>query len=148
MPATVEGFREAFRHAPIGRWSQASGTFGAVMDEIWEFRPDHTGRIIFLGPFGKPEEERRFEWRESGTERRILLRETDDAPASADDGQSDRWIEIDYDFKPMGTDVGKMIVMFQVPKTGMPFQGFFSSEAPLSYLGDPDQKADVAERTS
>lgn len=143
-PKTLEDYREAFRHAPIGRWRQASGTFGAVTDEIWEFRQNHTGRIIFLGPFGHPKHEQPFEWREGGSKQTILLRETDPDPGPAGHHESAHWVEISYDFKSIDTDVGKMIVMHKVPKMGAEFEGFFSTTVPLSYLGGIDEMIDPA----
>lgn len=60
---TTDDYRERFKIAPLGQWSHAVGTFSNVMNEIWEFHADNTGKIISTGPFGGASGETLFDWK-------------------------------------------------------------------------------------
>ena len=60
----IEEARIRFARSLVGRWSTAVGTFGSVMDQIWEIYPNGTGTFTDNGPFGYPRSETHFEWRQ------------------------------------------------------------------------------------
>ena len=136
---TIDDYRHRFRTSPCGRWSQAVGSFGCVMDEIWEFYPDRTGRIIATEPFGGIRGETLFEWQEVA-DLTIACKVTkwssednqDEAGAVVDEAdEPEEWNTIRYDFKICPTDCGDSIGLCQVAADGTFLKGFWQSMEPL-----------------
>jgi hypothetical protein len=128
-PKTINDYRLRFRKSPFGRWSQASGTFSSVMDEIWEFNPDYTGKIIETGPFGGERDEMLFEWQEVADlaiSCKVIKWFYDDELTELSE-----WVTIRYDFDIAPTDCGEVIAMYQVSDDGTFKQGFWHSMLPL-----------------
>lgn len=133
---TLDQYRDRFKHAPLGRWKQAAGTFSVVMDELWEFNPDHTGRIIQTSAFSG-EDEAQFEWKEVA-DFTIACRtkwpdEDDQAEAEADAAP---WVTVRYDFRIVSTDYGELVAMYQLADDGTIRQGFWYSLSPLINIDD------------
>ncbi len=132
---TIDNYRQRFRTAPYGSWSQAVGTFSNVMDERWEFNADHTGKVIELGPFGEAQGETLFEWKEVA-DFTIACKVTKWPHGDAeDDGavEPEEWEIIRYDFRMTPTDSGEIIAMYQVFGDEPTQKGFWLSAAPLMY---------------
>lgn len=148
--STIEDYRDKFRTAPVGRWSQAVGTFSTVMDELWEFSADHSGRILETGPFGGERGETLFEWKEVGdftiacrvTQRAHDAEDEDDEGEQDDDVEEEaavepehweeQWETIRYDFAMPPTDGGDTVTMRQVSQSGALLEGFWLSMVPLA----------------
>lgn len=134
---TIAAYRERFKTAPVGRWRQAVGTFAAVMDELWEFRPDNTGRIVTTGPFGGTRDETLFAWKEvAPLAVACMVTQWPDEDGSTDDLEmeqdfSDPWSIIHYDFEPLSTDSADVVAMRQVTTDGTLLKGFWLSMEPL-----------------
>ena len=161
--AEIALYREKFRVAPIGQWSQAVGTFGSVMDKYWEFRPDHTGNQLSTGPFGGEKRTMQFVWREVAdhTIECCVVKTTwwDWDVAAEDEGENapkrepvvrefipeeEDWIRIHYDFTPVPTDCGELIGMCEVGEDGALTSDFWDSSEPLSFSGGLSLPADIA----
>ena len=136
---TIDDYRHRFRTSLCGRWSQAVGTFGCVMDEIWEFNPDGTGKIIETEPFGGIRGETLFEWREVA-DLTIACKVTKWSSEDNEDGagemedeevEPDEWNTIRYDFKIGVTDCGESIELDRVAADGTFLSGFLHSMKPL-----------------
>jgi hypothetical protein len=129
MNRELERYRERFRTAPVGVWSQASGTFATIMNEVWTIRPDHTGTIELRA--GSGESWIRFEWAEVG-DFHIRVRmldwrdteEADDPPVDEDEP----WVDVRYEFdvKPLGDIPARVVQMHEVGR-----EGFWTSDSPL-----------------
>lgn len=142
--SNLENYRQQFSQAPLGRWSTASGTFSSVMDQVWEFYANGTGRYTDYGTFGSVRGETLFEWR-TAAERTIALRVTqstfvDEQVDEDDEGDEDDeltdWLMIRYDFKVVQHDAGSEVAMYAVDQEerGAPYVGFWTSMAPLAYV--------------
>ena len=127
---TIDDYRHRFKLAPIGHWSQNTGTFGIVMDEIWEFKSDRTGKIIEIGPFGGERGETLFEWKEVA-DLTIACEVTKCSDDEDEDLEPATWVTIRYDFKITPTDCGDVIAMYQVDVNGTFQSSFWYSLTPL-----------------
>lgn len=138
---TIDDYRERFATAPLGKWSHAVGTFGNVMDEIWEFRKDYSGVITETGPFGGARGETLFEWKPVA-DFTIVCKVTkwsyeDDEDFVADEGEEpETWQNMRYDFKITPTDCGELVALVEVAPDGTLGSGFWLSLEPLSYAGN------------
>lgn len=145
----IEAYRERFNRAPLGQWSTAVGTFSSMMDQVWEFYPDGTGKYTDYGAFGGAQGETFFEWRELA-DRTIEFRVTQwvevDWDETEDEVEEDKaediegpmnWITIRYDFKVVQHDCGDEVAMYDVgqQESGGEYIGFWMSLAPLAYIG-------------
>ncbi len=141
---TIDDYRNRFKTSPFGRWSQAVGTFGGVMDEIWEFNPDYTGKIIETGPFGGIQGETLFEWKEVADftiackVTKWSYEDDEDEAGEVEDEEvePEEWNTIRYDFKFSPTDCGELIGMYQVSEDGTFLNGFWHSMEPLTNNDD------------
>jgi hypothetical protein len=139
---TVDDHRQRFKTAPHGRWSHAIGTFSNVMDELWEFNPDHTGSITHLGPFRGVHGETAFVWTEV-EDFAIACKRTmwwyhhgaGIISMEEDDVEGEAWETIRYTFRLVPTDCGDVIGMYQVAPNGTLSVGFWQSTVPLMYHG-------------
>ena len=109
------------------------------MDEIWEFNPDHTGKIIETGAFGGIKGETLFEWKEVA-DLTIACNVTqwsheaeEDNAEAVEDGavELEEYHPIRSDFKMSPTDCGDSIEMYQVSEDGTLLKGFWHSMEPL-----------------
>lgn len=142
----IDEYRVKFSKAPLGRWSTASGTFSSVMDQVWEFHENGTGRYTDYGAFGGEQGETLFEWRELA-DLTIEFRVTQWAELDLDDEDEDdaededegpmNWISIRYDFKVVQHDAGSEVGMYDTRQEegGAEYVGFWMSLAPLAYSG-------------
>jgi hypothetical protein len=110
-----------------------------AMDQLWEIRPDGTGKYTDTGPLGHPRSETHFEWRQSAErvfEVRLLqyvpLQQGDDWSLDEDGHE---WRSIRYDFVPVSTDLAVVIGLVDVAQAGSRYEGFLESGAPLVYCG-------------
>ncbi|MEO7714892.1 MAG: hypothetical protein ABIY70_01710 [Capsulimonas sp.] len=134
--------RQRFHNGPIGHWSSASGTFGIVMSDTWEFRPDGTGTYNEYGPFGGSRGETQFDWKSTGDCQiackitSIVWTEDDETEKEADEEEtiSDCWVTVDYDFQLVNTDGGAIGAMCSV-HDGKIADHFWISFDPASYSG-------------
>jgi hypothetical protein len=142
----IDEARRQFAHSLVGCWSTAQGSFNAVTNQLWEIRPDGTGFYVDTGPFGYPNHESRFVWRQSQpfvfelriTEEIELEPEPSDEADTAVEDVDDEpcpWISIRYDFKAVSTDVGMMVGMVREEDLASDGGSFFWSLAPLAYDG-------------
>lgn len=133
---TTDSSRDPFKAGPVGRWSQAVGTFGAVMDEHWEFRADGTGRILETGPFGGEDGEILFEWKPVSDfciSCRVTQRpELDIKDDAEEEEEADEWETVRYGFKAIQTDAGDIIAMCEALQDGTLGDDFWLSHAPLA----------------
>ena len=129
---TVEKMTERFKYDLVGRWISCEGTFIGIMNEVWEFLPNNTGRTISNSlMFGKDIEE--FRWRPKGSYC-IEIAITD-----SEFDEPDIWREYNYCFCLVPTDSGYLPALVEVDKaTGVKRKGFGLMEVPLSYSGDID----------
>jgi hypothetical protein len=127
---TIDDYRHRFRISPCGRWSQAVGSFGCVMDEIWEFNPDRTGKIIETEPFGGIRGETLFEWQEVA-DLTIACKVIKWSYAVDEEDELEEYQTIRYDFKICPTDGGDSIGLCQVAADGTYLKGFWCSTEPL-----------------
>lgn len=132
---TADDYRTRFKQAPLGRWSQAAGTFSVVRDEVWQFNPDRTGNIVETSFLGGNKGETQFEWKKIADFTiacRVTryLYENDEAEAEEETEPSE-WSEIRYDFDVHSTDSGDVVAMYQVSDSGSPQNGFWWSMVPL-----------------
>lgn len=133
IQAEIEEARRRFANSLVGRWSTSQGTFDMVMGESWEIRPDGTGSITEYAMSGTSES--RFDWRQSEPFRfeiRLVSDDDLDTPSASED---DEWEATNYDFVAVSTDVGKVVCLVEMSKTGQATGGFYPSFAPLSYNG-------------
>ena len=136
---TIDDYRHRFKISPCGRWSQAVGSFSCVMDEIWEFNPDHTGKIIETEPFGGIKGETLFEWKgvaDFTIACKVIkwsYEADEDDTVAVEDGavELEEYNTIRYDFKMSLTDCGESIEMYQVSEDGTLLKGFWHSMEPL-----------------
>lgn len=119
---TIDDYRHRFKSSPIGRSSQNTGTFSSVIDEIWEFKPNRTGKILETGCFGEERSETLFEWKEVA-DFTIACRVTK-LSYDEDEVEPSTWVTIRYDFKTTPTDCGDIIAMYQVGDDGTFQDGF------------------------
>jgi len=144
MNRELERYRERFRTAPVAVWSQASGTFAVIMNEVWTIRPDHTGTIELRA--GSGDSRIRFEWAEAG-EFHIRVRmldwrdadEADDPPGEEDEPMP--WIDVRYEFdvQPLGDIRAQVVQMHEVGRAG-----FWLSEFPLMLDRELSPRDDAA----
>jgi hypothetical protein len=140
-PKSIDEYRQKFMTAPIGCWSQAVGTFSCVNDEIWEFYPDRTGRVIGYRAFSGDRRDLLFEWKEK-TAFTIACRVTkwpedpDTEDLETDRQELEEWQIILYDFKTIPTDVGEIIGMYEITSDVTIKEGFWLSLEPLSFSTD------------
>lgn len=133
---TIDDYRERFKTAPSGNWSHAVGTFGNVMNEIWEFNADNTGKIIETGPFGGIRDETLFEWKPVADftiackVTKWAYEDEDDTPNDEDEPET--WETVRYDFKLTPTDCGELITLVEVAPDGTLRSDFWHSREPLS----------------
>jgi hypothetical protein len=114
---TIADYEAQFRVAPIGHWTEASGTFSNILNQQWEFKPDYRGKLLEMGIFGDVRSEMVFEWREV-------------APFTIA-CKVKYWHVLHYRFLPLRTDVGETIVMVQMSDDRTPKTGFWWSLQPL-----------------
>jgi len=127
----IAEYREAYRTAPIGSWSQAVGLFCDMMDEHWDFNPDHTGIMIDTGYFRGVRGEMPFIWREV-TDYTIACQEVKTGRHDEENEDEDAlWITIHYDFTMVPTDFGYVVGMYEVNDDGAFCPGFWYSNKPL-----------------
>ncbi len=139
----IDDYRNYYRSSPCGCWSQAVGTFGGIMDEIWEFNPDHTGKIVETGPFGDVRSETLFEWKEVAdftiackvTKWAFEDDEDQTREIENEEASPEEWDIIRYNFKMSRTDCGSSIAMYQVSDDGTFLKGFWHSAEPLTSNG-------------
>lgn len=109
------------------------------MGQVWEIRPNGTGKFTDTGPFYSPGDETQFEWRQSQAfvfEMRVTGYPSD--RESAEEGieeVEDEWVSIRYDFISVQTDVGVVIGLITLSEAGDQITSFYGSMAPLSYAG-------------
>lgn len=117
------------------------GTFGVMMAQHWEIRPDGSGRFVDTGCSATPKSETRFEWRQDQPFV-FELRETElveygpGDPADGDEGDETDdwpWVAISYDFIVVRTDVGEQIGLIDVVRRKAEEPSFYFSLAPLAY---------------
>jgi hypothetical protein len=135
----IDDYHQKFTLAPIGYWSHAVGSFSGVCDELWEFRPNKTGRVVTSSAFGGQQCEMLFEWKEVAA-LTIACRVTEWFEAESEenldlDEEEWEWETIRYDFKPVPTDVGVLIGMYQIHGYETENQGFWYSLEPLLFQG-------------
>ena len=136
----IDEYRMKFSKAPLGRWSTGSGTFSSVMDQVWEFYENGTGKYTDYGAFGGEQGETFFEWRElTNLSIEFLVTEwakLEDDAEDEDEGPMD-WISIRYDFKIVQHDAGSEVGMYDTRQEagGAEYVGFWMSMAPLVYSG-------------
>jgi hypothetical protein len=132
---TIADYESQFRVAPIGRWTEASGTFSNILNQQWEFKPDYRGKMLEIGIFGDVRSEMAFEWREVAPFTiacKVEYWHDLDEPLDDSEPEEDSdWIVLHYGFSPLRIDVGEMIVMVQMSDTGTPQIGFWWSLHPL-----------------
>jgi hypothetical protein len=140
----IEQARARYARSLVGSWSTAQGTFGVVMAQHWEIRPDGSGRFVDTGCFGTPTSETRFEWRQDQPFV-FELRETElieygpGDPADSDEGDEgdedddSPWVAISYDFIVIRTDVGEQIGLIDIRRREAKEPSFYWSLAPLAY---------------
>jgi hypothetical protein len=134
FPKTIDDYRNRFKSSPLGRWNQAVGTFSIVMNEIWEFKTDNTGRMTEIGVFGGEQDEILFEWKEIA-DFTIACKITKWPYEDNEDeeaGEQSEWTTIRYDFKMVSTDCGELIGLYQVCDNGTFQAGFWHSMTPLT----------------
>jgi hypothetical protein len=129
----IDDYRSRFKTSPCGHWSQAAGTFGGVMDEIWEFNPDRTGKIVEIGPFGSTQGETLFEWKEVAdfTIACKVIKWSYEEEEDVTEAELEEWETIRYDFKMSPTDCGSLIGMYQLSEDATFLKGFWHSVKPL-----------------
>ncbi len=129
---TVENMTERFQHDLIGRWVSCEGTFTGIMNEVWEFLPNNTGRTISNSLMSGQDIEE-FKWRRKDfycIEIAITDPEFD---------EPDIWREVNYCFSLVPTDSGYLPALVEIDRaTGVKRKGFGLMEVPLSYSGDID----------
>ncbi|UQA59956.1 hypothetical protein [Polyangium aurulentum] len=142
----IEQARARFARSLVGSWSTAQGTFGVMMAQHWEIRPDGSGRFVDTGVLGYPKSETRFEWRQDQPFV-FELRETElieygpgdhadsDENDENDENDDHPWVAISYDFVVIRTDVGEQIGLIDIRKREAkePIFYFYWSLAPLAY---------------
>lgn len=145
---SIEDYHRKFRTAPVGAWSHAEGTFCIVMDEGWQFNPDHTGTRIEYGPFGHERGRMEFIWKEvadftiackvtSWPELEAEADETEEAD-SAEEQVAKWWADweiIRYDFRTVLVEGAEIIAMSHVSNDGGWQSDFWHSQMPLVYDG-------------
>lgn len=129
---TVEGFREKFKHVPLGRWT-SSIEYGPWPVDVWEFFDDGTGRVNEYSAGGNNIV--RFEWRT--VRERVIEIHVIEAGESIwylpdDPDDTDAWWTIEYDFKIIEYYVPH-VVMFSLPESAKGH--FFMTEGYLHYQG-------------
>jgi len=125
-----EELKDKFKYDLIGRWVSREGTFESIMNEVWEFLPNNTGRTISNSlMFGQDVEE--FKWK------RKDLYCIEIAITDPEFDEPDIWREVNYDFCLVPTDSGYLPALVEVDKNaGVKKKGFGLMEVPLSYVGD------------
>lgn len=149
---TVSAYRARFETSLIGTWTHATGTFEIVHDEVWEFFPDHTGKVTELGPFEGKRDEMLFVWKEVAPFM-IACKVTQwweedlsdwlpflNIPVLVDDEgneveEEEVWETIFYDFMPRATDTGEVIALYEVDIEGRPTNSFWNSNEQLTFCG-------------
>lgn len=113
MDPLIEQARARHERSLVGAWTTALGSFGAVMAQHWEIRPDGSGTIVDTGPFGATRSETAFVWRQAQPfvfELRPTGFVDHDADGLAEDEEDDDgdapWIAISYDFTLIPTEAG------------------------------------------
>jgi hypothetical protein len=136
---SVEEARQRFATSLVGEWSTAVGTWRMAKDQIWEIRPDSTGKFTDTGPLGYSREETHFEWRQPAErvfEIRLLRYVSLLSGGELELGEDEReWRTIRYDFVPVTTDLEVVIGLVDVAQAGSRYEGFLDSGAPLVYRG-------------
>lgn len=156
----LQDYRRKFRAAPLGTWRHAEGTFSIVMDERWQFSPDHTGIRTEYGPFGHERGQMQFIWKEVADftiackvtywpEMEPEADETLDADgdnAEAEESGWNEWEIIRYDFRIVLVEGAETIAMSRVTLEGEWQSGFWHSMTPLAYSGEwqPSEIGDTA----
>ena len=121
IPNTVDGYRQRFRNAPVGRWN-SSIEFGPWPTDVWEFYENGAGKII--QGLSSRDNVMLFEWQPEA-EFTIKFRITDwgipwddEVPEENSDTNEDEpmsWCFIVYDFKTI-EHYSSIVVMYQVPE--------------------------------
>ncbi len=128
----VEELKDTFKYDLIGLWISCEGTFGSIMNEVWEFLPNNTGRTINNSLMSGQEIEE-FKWK------RKDLYCIEIAITDSEFDEPDIWREVSYDFCLVPTDCGYLPALVEIDKiTGVKRKGFGLMEVPLSYVGDGD----------
>ena len=152
LQQTIATYRDKYRTAPIGHWSQAVGTFNVMMDEYWEFNTDHTGKVTYTGPFRAVTSELQFVWREVAN-LTIACREIHQVwfDREKEDNEEEQeidevlpeeeyWVTIRYDFTRASTDTGDVVSMCEVLEDGTGTETFWLSDSllmPTDFLRSP-----------
>jgi hypothetical protein len=135
---TIAAYEDQFRVSPIGRWTQASGTFSNILNQQWEFNSDYRGEMLEIGIFGEVQSEMTFEWREVAPFtiacKVEYWRDLDEPVDDSEPEEDSEWMVLHYAFLPLKTDVGEMIGMIQMNDTGTPQTGFWWSLQPLMLM--------------
>lgn len=140
----IEQARARYARSLVGSWSTAQGTFGVMMAQHWEIRPDGSGRFIDTGYSATPSSETRFEWRQDQPFV-FELRETEVVeygpvdPTDSDEGDEtddSPWIAITYDFIVVRTDVGEQIGLIDSARREAKEPSFHWSLAPLAHVNE------------
>jgi hypothetical protein len=128
----VEELKNKFKYDLIGRWISYEGTFVNIMNEMWEFFSNGTGRTISNSIMSGQDIEE-FKWR------RKDLYCIEIAITDPEFDEPDTWREVYYDFCLVPTDCGFLPALVEIDKsTGVKRKGFGLMEVPLSYAGDVD----------
>jgi hypothetical protein len=132
---TIAAYETQFRVSPIGRWTEASGTFSNILNQHWEFNPDHWGKMLEIGIFGDVRSEMEFEWREVAPFtiacKIKCWHNFDELLDDSESEEESEWTIVHYGFLSLGTDEGEIIVMVQMSDTGKPLTDFWWSLQPL-----------------
>lgn len=126
----IEELKDKFKYDLIGRWVSCNGTFINVINEVWEFFSNGTGRTISSSVMSGQDTER-FKWR------RKDLCCIEIAITDPEFDEPDIWREVCYDFCLVPTDYGFLPALIEIDKgTALKKEGFGLMEVPLSYDGE------------
>lgn len=126
----VEELKDRFKYDLVGRWISCEGTFINIMNEIWEFYPNSTGRTI-SNSIMSGEDIEEFKWR------RKDLQCIEMTIFDSEDDEPDIWREVHYDFCLVPTDCGYFPALVEIDSSsGVKRKGFGLMQVPLSFVGD------------
>lgn len=115
LTAHLAACQERFATSLVGTWHTAGGTFDAVMQTTWEFRPDGTATVTDRG------DHEDYRWESCGPfQVRLGFPPDDDSPAIV-------WARVlTYELAILAHDAGREVVLRQVGKAG-----FWLDDQPL-----------------